>query len=343
MEISAYQHHDSIWTWKSTKNGKVSLWLPYFDRVEPSKIRKKDHYRFIYKGGEISASLSKIEFIMFYGASGHIPVEFLDKLASYRIPLMIHRRNMPSPYLFFPDSGNDSSDVLSRQILARENGIKSVYIARTLIHARFRSMEYLITIAPSYYTKLKHCRTIDTVRVLEAEITARYWKAYFKRLGLEEDMIRRDKGHPVNRALDAASYFVSGILLRWVLFHKLSPEHGYLHVQTTYPSLVFDLMEPYRYLFEKALLEVMPKGGLAEGAMLTGAVINKLKITLDEPVYVPITRQTVRAKNLYHGVVLGLRAYLVKDMVRFVVPVAGEKSGGRPLKVSFKMPGGMKV
>ena len=279
---------------------------------------------------------------MLYGASGHLPIDFLDKLASYKIPLMIHRRNMPSPYLFFPDSGNDSNDILSKQILTRANATKSTYIARTLIRARFRSMEYLIPIAQSYYLQLNKYRSITEIRILEAEVTARYWKAYFKNLDFDADMIRRDKSHPVNRALDAASYFLSGILLRWILFHKLSPEHGYLHVQTTYPSLIFDLIEPYRYIFEKALIEVFPKGGLCEGTLLTGALINQVKKHLATPVYVPATRQTVNTKNLYHGIVLALRAYLCNDMNRFIIPVAGEKNGGRPLKVTFKMPGGMK-
>ena len=60
---------------------------------------------------------------------------------------------------------------------------------------------------------------------------------------------------------------------------------------------------------------------------------------LEETVYVPATRQVVRRKNLLHGNVLALRAYLAGDMRRFIVPAEGERSGGRPLKVSFRLPG----
>lgn len=342
MEIQAFQHADSIWTWPSSKSGKLSLWLPYFDRVEPARTREKDCFRFVYKGGEVSIPLKRVEFIMLYGASGYLPVEFLDRLSVYRIPLMIHRRNMPSPYLFFPDAGADPRDVLSQQILYRANQIRSVYIARTLIAARFRSMEYLIPVADSVYQKLARYRSVDEIRRLEAEVTARYWGAFYARLDLDEEVIRRDRSHPVNKALDAASYFVSGLILRWVLFHKLSPEHGYLHVQTSYPSLVFDLIEPYRYLFEQAVLEAHPQGGLTEGDWLTAKAIGYLKETLEEPAYVPVTRQTVRKKNLLHGGVMALRAYLVGDMARLVMPVEGKKQGGRPVKVSFRMPGGLK-
>lgn len=342
MEIQSFQHTDSVWTWSSSKTGKVSLWLPYFDRVEPSRTRDKDTFRFVFKGGEITAALKRIEFIMLYGASGHIPIEFLDRLSVYRIPLMIHRRNMPSPYLFFPDAGADPKDVLTHQVVFRENKIRSTYIARTLIAARFRSMEYLIPISDTVWKKLTKCRSVTAIRLLEAEVTQRYWSAFYFRLGLNGEVVRRDREHPVNKALNAASYFVSGILLRWVLFHKLSPEHGYLHEQTAYPSLVFDLIEPYRYLFEQAVLGAHPHGGLSEGDWLTGKTISYLKETLEEPAYVPATRQTVRKKNLLHGGVMALRAYLIGDMKRLVIPVERKKQGGRPLKVSFKMPGGLK-
>ena len=342
MEIHEFQHPDSVWTWKTQGKGKVSLWLPYFERVEPSGLRKKDHYRFRYKGGEINLPLSKVDFIMLYGASGHLPVEFLDRLASYKIPLMIHRRNMPSPYLFFPDIGSDNLDVLSAQILSRSNRIKSCYLAKNLIYARLKSLEYMITIPAHIYSSLRQCRSIETIRNIEAKQTARYWRTYFKQLSLDDDMIRRDRDHPVNKALNAASFFISGIILRWVLFHKLSPEHGYVHQQTSYPSLVYDLIEPYRYVFERALLKVMPRGGIAESDKLTARVLQQIKQDLEEIIYVPQTRQLVRRKNLYHGVVLALRAYLTGDMKRLVIPTEGKRKGGRPIKISYRIMGEVK-
>lgn len=87
---------------------------------------------------------------------------------------------------------------------------------------------------------------------------------------------------------------------------------------------------------------MVSQGGLTEGDWLTGKSISYLKETLEEPAYVPATRQTVRKKNLLHGVVLALRSYLVGDMKRLVIPVEGKKAGGRPIKVSFNMPGGLK-
>ena len=342
MEIQQFQHADFIWTWRGQgKSAKASLWLPYFERVEAVGRGKPDQFHFFFKGGDFVCHLKQLDSIMFYGAAGYIPIEFLDRLSVYKIPLMIHRRNMPSPYLFFPDSGSDECDVLSRQIEARNNQIKQCYIARTLIRERFKNFESLIVISDSTYKKLARCRSIDAIRVLEAELSQRYWREFYRKLG-QPDVIRRDKTHPINQALNAGSYFLSGILLRWVLFHKLSPAHGYLHVQTNYPSLVFDLIEPFRYLIEEAVLVHLKPGSPTETNWLTAAVIKQMKEQLVEAVYVPATRQVVRQKNILHGVVLALRAYLLGENPRLVLPLKGSRKGGRPPKINYRLPGEIK-
>lgn len=62
-------------------------------------------------------------------------------------------------------------------------------------------------------------------------------------------------------------------------------------------------------------------------------------IRLQEIVYVPQTRQEIKRKNLLHGIVLSLRSYLLGETKRFVVPTEGTKNGGRPMKLSFRLPG----
>ena len=102
VEIDEYQHPDFIWTWKTNKRSKrVGLWIPYLQNIE--KIpRQRDKYRFAFNGGEVTCGLKEIEFLMLYGATGDISVEFLDRLSVNRVALMIHRRNMASPYVFYP-------------------------------------------------------------------------------------------------------------------------------------------------------------------------------------------------------------------------------------------------
>lgn len=338
METTEIQHPNFIWTWKeSTRGQRQSIWIPYLTSID--KIPRSKRWKILFNGGEYDADLAKLDFIMLYGASGSLPVEFLDALNAARVCLSVHRRNMPRPYLFIPSSGADNDDVLSPQIVARLNEKSAAYVARTLIRERFASMEYLIPISGADYKKLAAMRNVDSVRQLDAVVTARYWAAYFAALGLPGDTTRRGDEHPVSMALDACSFFLQGILLRWILFHKLSPFHGFLHRPTAYPALVFDLIEPYRRWTEECVADAVRECGAADADTLINIAIARLKQYLDDPVYVPATRQTVRRKSLLHGIVLALRAWLVDAQTRLVFPVEGVKKGGRPPAIGFSIPG----
>jgi len=338
VEISEFQHPDSIWTWRSNKRGaKSSLWLPYVSGAEKLKGRT---WRFTYNGGEVEADLAKLDCVMFYGASGAIPVALIDELSAQRVPLLVHRRNIGRPAVFLPAPRIDAEDILTQQILARTNDTKRGYIARTLIRERFRAVEDTLPISGAAYGRLAKLRQIKRIRAWEAEQARKYWPRYFAALG-HPGLTRRGTG-PLQSALNAGSMFLSGVLLRWILMHRLSPSHGFLHEGSNYMGLVYDLMEPARYLIERATARSCEGGGGDDRAdAVTKRTLSCLKRSLEGVVYVPATRQFVRRKNLLHGIVLALRAYLNGDMRRFVVPSAGPRRGGRPPRVSYSLPGGI--
>lgn len=341
MKINEFQHPDSIWTWKSGgRQKRVSLWLPYFQSTKSGSGKNKDVYSFTYNGGTFEADLKRIDCIMLYGATGDLPVSFLDRLSNYGITLLIHRRNIGKPYLFLPGYGSPTSDILTNQILYRENNIRRVYIARTLIRERFKSMMRMRRLPVSIFKKLSATRTLDKVRVLEADVTRRYWRAFFRAVGAPK-LSRRENKHPINAALDAGSFFMYGVILRWILLHRLSPWHGFLHEPVNYPALCYDLMEPFRYLIEDSVAKSVEKDG-ADSEKLTSLSLSCLKETLEHITYTPVTRQQVAKKNLIHGSVLALRAYLMKETKRLIIPTEGEPSSGRPLKVSYSIPGGVR-
>ena len=119
--LSKEQHPDFIWTWKSnTRGSRSSIWFPYVSEIN----KTKKGWVVCYNGGELIIDLGKIDFIMFYGASGTLPLEFLDELSKNKIIFMIHRRNLLKPYMFYPATVGDQVDVLSSQISFRNNGIK---------------------------------------------------------------------------------------------------------------------------------------------------------------------------------------------------------------------------
>lgn len=338
MEIGEKQHPDSIWTWKSNKRGaKVSLWLPYFQGVKKLRGGK---YEFAWNGGEVCADLRQLDCIMIYGATGTLDVSFLDALRKHRVPLLIHRRNMDEPAVFLPALRPDPDDILTKQILLRVNQTRASCIARVLVRERFRAVQGDDFIGDSEWRRLARMRRVSDIRLVEAKLAQRYWRRYFAALGMP-GQARRDRGAAVPAALDACCFFLYGVILRWVLVHRMSPSHGYLHVGTNYSGLIYDLMEPYRYLTERAVARAVMRLG-ADSDQLTGASLANIKGLLEQWVYIPITRQEARRKNLLHGIVLALRAWLAGDMRRLVIPTEGAPRGGRPPDVSWSVPGGRK-
>ncbi len=332
--VTEEQHPDFIWTWKSNQKGtKASVWLPYFS--EAKKIPRTKRWSISYNGGEVEVDFSRVDFVMFYGATGDIPIAFLDDAAKHGVILMIHRRNIDDPYVFYPSSFSDQDDLLSKQIRIRQHEQKKTYIAKVIIRERINKMATTIAIAPSLKKKLTSLKTVDEVRNLEAQTTARYWDKWFALLGIESS---RRQDHPINAGLDAGSKFIFGIILRWLVFHKFSPSHGFLHEPTTYPSLVYDLMEPYRYVIEEAAAKAWVKSDKTEKNVIA-LTLTYIKKDLEELCFVPQTRQYVRKKNLLHGIVLALRSYLLGEMKKLVIPVEGIPNGGRPPKVGYRLPG----
>lgn len=336
-EINQFSHADSLWTWKSNaRSRKASVWIPYFESVE--KVRGT-RYRFDFNGGPLELDLKDIDTLLFYGAAGSVSLEFLDTLASKSITLLIHRRNIPCPLVLTPLNTTDQSDILTQQIRCREDGRRRLYVARTLIAARLASMGWLAPVPRGAARAARTAASLTLLRQSEAEYTKTYWARYYDSLGIG-NLARRDP-HPINAALDAGSFFLFGVVLRWTLFHRLSPAHGYMHEPTQYQSLVYDLMEPYRYVFESAVHEACTTGPVDES--LTSRALSILKERLAEDAYVGAARANAKRKSLLHGVVLGLRAYLLGEMPRFVVPSEGGSIIGRPPKLTYQIPGAKKI
>ena len=337
MEINELSHPDSIWVYKGSRRGeKVSVWIPYLHEIKKEKA--KNTYLVSYRGGEFSMDLSKVDCIMVYGPVGNLPVSFLDALGNNRIPLLIHRRNLANPYYFLPARRADEKDMLTRQVLCRENQVKRAYIARTIIRERIKTLSAFIPPQNGALIKLNGSRSIPQIRSIEAQCAKEYWKSYYVKCGFS-GISRRDNERPVNQALNACSVFMAGIFLRWALLHRLAPTHGFLHEPSSYIALIYDLMEPVRWWMEAAVFEAVSQA--TDEKKYTPYALENLKKMMDVVVYVPVTRQTVRRKSVAHGLVLALRAYLMGDMRRLVLPAEGKQEAGRPMKISYRLPGGM--
>lgn len=314
------------------KAGRPLYYIPYLTAIE---CLRRPAYRIRFNGGEVDVSLQKAEAILFYGASGSIPVAFLDDASRYRVPITFHRTHRSEPYLLTPAVAGGRNDLLTQQILKRQDLRTRLYVAKQVCLARTESLAWLIPISRGQVAQVRGSTTLALLRQVEAQASARYWDAYFGSLGVPEAS-RRD-GNRIAKALDAALMLVRGVLLRWVIHHRLSPSHGFLHEPTSYDALVFDLVEPYRALIERAVYAAAQS---SPSTVTPEAAVHAAKQVLATPVYVPATQQTTAAKHLLHGGVLALRAYLAGDMLRLTLPIPGDRKPGRPFQTTYRLPGG---
>ncbi len=312
---------------------KVPLWIPY-----PSLIKmlgKELHI--IYQGGEVKENLSKIHSVMFYGSLCDLSEDFITAMTSYNIPVSFHKRNMHKSSWILPSISTSKDDILTSHILFRENIKKRTYVSKRLLSAKFESMKWLIPRPFGFDGKYLE---VDEMIAIEAWHAKNYWGKYYTELGYP-DFHRRGKRNVVSNTLNATSKFVSGILLRWITYHHLSPYHGFLHKPTDYPALLYDLIEPYRgYIDEVVFLAIKEakEQEVSEDNYLTWTIDN-IKDFLDKKVYVPETRQIVTFHELLHGIVLALCSYLRKETKRFIVPQPGKPNGGRPIKSGYRLYG----
>lgn len=354
---------DFIWTHvKSASGYKRIYWIPYLVEI---KDKSAGIWLVKYHGGEIELDLNIVDSLMFYGKDGAISIEFLGECAKHKILILMHRRTSKDVGIFY--NGNTSSTTINlvKQILARENKIKACYIAKVLVREQIQQRQVYFKelgengffMSSSFFKRLAAVKTVDEVRVLESQAALRFWNMFFAKtqellktsgvaegnplVSFKEDhsthsnfvQTRRGAG-PIQDALNACSVFLTGIVLRWVLLHRLSPAHGYLHVNSGYEGLVFDLVEPFRWLIEKAVLDAIKTNGLN---YLVSRAIDNLKFELEKTVYIN-TGQYAQNKTAIHGIVLSLVAYLKGSSPRFVVPVQSTPSK-KLRKPLFRLPG----
>lgn len=312
---------------------KQYLWIPYLSdlKITPKTVE------FNYKGGSLLIEWTKIHSIMLYGETVDLSQKFLEKCAFYKIPLIIHRRNLSRAVFVTPTLASDQNQLLSKQILYRQNRKKRAYIAKRLLQAKFKSCNWLF---PVKRDLLYRVTRIEDMLGIESWHAREYWQLYYQRLKLS-DASRRKKDNCLTASLDAVSKFVSGVFLRWILYHNLNPFYGFLHQPTDYPALVYDLFEPYRGYFDQVVFKTLKNLDLTKvkKSYAIGLAIEAVKKMFDKQIYVHATRQIVSFHQLIHGIVLALRAYLLGESPRFVVPLPSRPNGGRPIKAGYVLYG----
>ena len=171
------------------------------------------------------------------------------------------------------------------QIKAIDKPETKFTIAQNLVQAKLaRSIQVLDWLAESYdikrelratgneAVKLSKATSTTGLRTVEAHVAQRYWEAFRKclpqRLGFKSRLTlsgNYNASDPVNLALNYGYGFLQGEVRMAINSVGLEPAVGFLHDSADYQtkeSLVFDLMEPFRFLIDLVVLQAFATGKL---------------------------------------------------------------------------------
>lgn len=312
----------------------VSTWIPYLQTLSQ---QKKGIWDAAYQGGTVQINLSQSHTVMFYGASGSLPVEFLLDAAKHDVTILIHSSRTRKPMVLTQHPRAGKPDVLSAQITYRSNERKRLVIAKALVHARILQMGWQLETAQELAGQAFRKKNLNELRAHEAVITKRYWQRFYEEAGYP-GMTRREDSD-INQALNACSSLLVGKIIRWLVFHRLSPTHGFLHEPVSYEALAYDLIEPVRHWVEIAVMQATKK----DASNVIDGSITILNTMLGEWVEVPSLQVEAKRKQVLHGHVLALRSYLLNETRKLNLPIdSAERASGRPVKVAYQIPGAVK-
>jgi CRISPR-associated protein Cas1 len=216
--------------------------------------------------------------IIIDGHSGYISLQAFHWLSRNRTPVYILDADGSLLSTILP-AIPVKADLRIAQIDASRDPEKKLMIAKDLVGAKIaRSYQVLdwlperydiakdVRIAKLEASKLKTVRTVAAVRTVEGRVAQRYWQAYGKVLPSHlEFQERTTSGHnpnasdPVNSALNYGYAILEGECRRAINAVGLEPSVGFLHDFSNYQtkqSLVYDLMEPFRWLVDLTVLQV---------------------------------------------------------------------------------------
>ncbi|WP_415912428.1 CRISPR-associated endonuclease Cas1 [Neptuniibacter sp. QD37_11] len=318
-------------------NGRYTYWLPSVVSIQPQQQKSQDIWHIVFQEGEATVDLSQCDMVMFYGETGDLPIAFLADAATHEVCVMVHQEHASHPLVLHPHQRKGQEDVLTNQILCRENQRRRVVFAKACVRQRLLQTQWLKPISQKALDRLKAQTALMPVRLLESCYAKRHWAEYYASLGLTGN---HQDNKPVSQALDSLSDYLQSIMLRWVYLHRLSPFHGFLHEPINATSLLHDLMEPVRHWVELAVHQSFREGG--EG-QLTARSMARLKTMLTERVEVPNLQIEATRDNILHGTVMAARAYIMKDMRNLVFPQDAEaREVRRPIKTSYEVPGAIR-
>jgi CRISPR-associated protein Cas1 len=217
--------------------------------------------------------------IIIDGHSGYISLQALHWLSRNQVPVFVMNFDGTVISSILPPMPV-KADLRAAQILAANDPKQKFTIARALVQAKIaRSLQVLgwlgqrcdiqreIQVTRLESIKLRRATTLADLRVVEGRVARRYWEAFRKVIPESFDFHGRmttthqnNASDPANLTLNYAYGVLEGECRRAINTIGLEPSVGFLHDFSNYQtkqSLVYDMMEPFRWLADISVIRAI--------------------------------------------------------------------------------------
>lgn len=222
--------------------------------------------------------------IIIDGHSGYISLQAFHWLSRNKVPVFVMNYDGTMISSILPPM-SIKADLRAAQLEASGKMRMKRKIARALVEAKIaRSIQVLEWLGERYdisrevmlvkrnAMNLRRARTVGAIHSVEGRVALRYWTIYGRVLPESLDFQgRMTSSHqnnatdPVNAALNYGYGFLEGECRRAINALGLEPSVGFLHDFSDYQtkqSLVYDLMEPFRWLVDLTVMQAFESGKL---------------------------------------------------------------------------------
>jgi len=215
--------------------------------------------------------------ILLDGFSGYLSLRAIHWLARNGTPVYVLDVDGSLLSVLLP-AAPVKADAKIAQIHAADDPKKKFALAKAFVEAKIaRSLQVLDWAEESHdiarealratreASKLRKATTVADLRIIEGRVARSYWAAYCKAMpqhlefqGRMTTKHNNNASDPVNSSLNYGYGFLQAECRKAINAVGLEPSIGFLHDFSDYQtkqSLVYDLMEPFRWLVDLSVLQ----------------------------------------------------------------------------------------
>ncbi|WMW22919.1 CRISPR-associated endonuclease Cas1 [Methanolobus mangrovi] len=219
-----------------------------------------------------------IDSVIIYGRKGNLTLDAIRWLIKHNVQISILNWDGKLLTTMLPP---ESTNVKTKfaQYHAFEDDKARVKIAKNFIDAKFDKTQVVLDYLKQRYpesdydftedfNKLKKTKTIKEIMGVEGGVAYKYWNEFSKAIPEKYDYESRidssrrpnGAGDMVNTMLNYGYALLEAEALRAINAVGLDPHVGFLHeMNTSKNSLAYDLQEPFRFLVDLAVLNLIER------------------------------------------------------------------------------------